>query len=79
MQDIGTDDADDANNVDVSEGVDSDEVDKAADVDLSDAAGVESGEVDESGDVGVAENADSVEAVDDKYVVLVAEAVTYVT
>lgn len=49
------------------------------DVDLSDAAGVESGEVDETGDVDVTENADSEEAVDDKYVVLVAEAVTYVT
>lgn len=49
------------------------------DVDLSDAAGVESDEVDETGDVDVTGNADSEEAVDDKYVVLVAEAVTYVT
>lgn len=49
------------------------------DVDLSDTTRVESGEVDKTGDVDVTENADSEEAVDDKYVVLIAEAVTYVT
>lgn len=76
MQDVGTDDADDVVNADR---VESAEVDESGDIDINDSDEVESEVVNEAGDVVVAENSDVVEAADDNNVVLVAEAVTYVT